>query len=237
MKIKLIANQKKTWATKLQKEVKHYLIKHGHSIVDKGADATICIGGDGTILYSNHKKRLQGRVLGIGSDSSYICQLRNHNWKEKLLSLLKTKDSMRIMTLDAVVGRKKFSALNDFVIHATDYRVVHLEVSYSANSSSFEADGIIVSTAVGSAGYAYSAGGKRLRPTDEKITVVPIAPYMRAFSPKELPPDAAVEIKSRDECAFILDGIHVKNLKKGEKVKIKRGSDMNFFLGVGGYER
>ena len=232
MKIKIIPNPKKDWAKTLAKEVKSFL-SPTHQIVSRGADATICIGGDGTILYTNYKGKVEGTVLGIGSVNSYICQLRSDNWKEKIHSILGSGKTLKVLTLKAEVGGSTFSALNDFVIHATHYRVAELDVIADGTSTSYEGDGIILSTSIGSTGYAYSAGGEKLAPSERKISVVPICPYRRAFLPKTFSQDQRVSIKVGSDCAFILDGIFIRKLKKGESVNVSKGEDLVFFSGVG----
>ncbi len=235
MKIKIITNPKKDWAIRLEPEVKLFLIGNGHQLVQRNADVTLCIGGDGTILYSHHCRRISGIILGIGSNTSYICQLRHDDWKENIQDILKSK-IISIMTLEAVFRGKKYIAINDFVIHATHYRVAPLNVKYGNNDIKFEGDGIIISSPIGSSGYAYSAGGKIQQPTEKMISIVPIAPYMRRFGPLEVV-EQKIEISSDIECAFILDGIYISGIKAGETVAIKRGSDMKFFEGVGKYQR
>jgi NAD+ kinase len=233
MKIKLIVNPKKAWAKALARDAALLLKAAGHLVVRKGAGATVCIGGDGTILYAHHKGRLEGPVLGIGSTRSYICQLRKQSWKKKLARLLARKKTVRIMTLEARVGGKRCVALNDFVVHATHFRVAELAVSAGGRRSSFEGDGVIVSTALGSAAYAYSAGGIKMAPLQRKISVVPICAYKRAFSPSVLPPGGTVTIRPGSDCAFIADGIYVRRLKRGEAVRIRKGRDAVLFEGVG----
>jgi NAD+ kinase len=236
MKIKILANPKKPWARELADEIKAFLSPR-HSIVRDGADATICIGGDGTILYAAHKGRIEGAVLGIGSEKSYICQLRNTDWKGRLLPLLESKKTVSIMTLRCMLGAKRVTALNDFLVHATNYRVAELEVAYDdgrgKRRTAFEGDGIIISSALGSAAYAFSAGGEMMAPTERKLSLVPICPYKRAFSPKTLPEDAKAAVKVGSDCAFIVDGIYVRKLRKGEIVEIGKGEDVRFFIGVG----
>ena len=72
MKIKIIHNPLKHWTEEVKKELVRHLAAEGHKIVNKGADATVCIGGDGTVLYANYRKKLEGKVLGIGSKRSFI---------------------------------------------------------------------------------------------------------------------------------------------------------------------
>lgn len=231
MKIKIIANPRKPWAKELAGEVAAFL-KPAHTMVREGADATICIGGDGTILFANHKGRLEGAVLGIGSEKSYICQLRNDSWQKHISAALESRKAS-VMSLEAKIGGETYSALNDFVVHATHYRVAELEVAYDGSRASFEGDGVIVSTPLGSAGYAYSAGAERLGPTERKIIVAPICPYKRAFSPKILTEGGSAEVRVGSDCAFILDGIFVRKLEAGETVCMAKGKDIEFFEGVG----
>ena len=97
----------------------------------------------------------------------------------------------------------------------------------------FEGDGIIISSALGSAAYAFSAGGEKLAPTERKLSLVPICPYKRAFAPKTFADDAKVSVKVGSDCAFIVDGIYVRKLRKGEVVEAEEGDDLAFFAGVG----
>ncbi|MEM3422659.1 MAG: hypothetical protein QXZ30_02435 [Candidatus Bilamarchaeaceae archaeon] len=241
MKIKIITNPLKSWAAKLAKEVEALLTKNGYPIVKKNADTTICIGGDGTILYANYSGNLEGNILGIGSERSYICQLHIKNWKDKLLSILKTKtDDIFVLQYEIKNGIKtikKGTAINDAVVHSDNYRVIQLSVSINNKKNDFRADGVIVSSAVGTTGYAYSAGGKKLSPTSKKMEVVPIAPYRRMFKPQLIDPKSIVKISAERDCAFIVDGIYVKKLKPDEVVIIKQNGALKFFKGVGWYEQ
>jgi NAD+ kinase len=235
MRLKIIPNPKKPWAVQLARELGPFLKGAGHRVVRKQAEATICIGGDGTILYASHKGRLEGTILGIGGDKSYICQIHNNDWKEKALAAL-SSGTQGIMTLECVIGPKRFIALNDIVIHATHYRVAEMDVTAGGSKTSFEGDGMIASTPLGSTGYAFSAGGAKLAPSERKISLVPICPYRRAFSPSMLSEETTIEITVGNDCAFITDGIFVRRLRKGEKAVVRKGPDMPFFSGVGTWE-
>jgi NAD+ kinase len=236
MKLKIIPNPKKTWAKELAAELKAFLTP-AHTFVRSGADATICIGGDGTILYAHYKGRLDGAVLGIGGDKSYICQLRKDNWKGGISGILAGGRRESISTLVCTLGQRNLAALNDAVIHATHYRVAEMDVAIGEGSAEhkaqFEGDGMIISTALGSAAYAYSAGGEKIAPTESKLSLVPICPYKRAFSPKVLSEDSSITVTVGNDCAFIIDGIFVRRLRKGEAVGIKKGPALAFFEGVG----
>ncbi|HID72663.1 TPA: NAD(+)/NADH kinase [Candidatus Micrarchaeota archaeon] len=232
MRIKIIPNPKKRWAQRISHQVRSLLLKHGHSLTEKNPDTTICIGGDGTILYANHMGMLEGSVLGIGGKASFICQIKNSSWRKELLDSLRKHRTEKLMTLEARAG-KRYAALNDFVVHTPDYRVVTIHLSIGGEEYSFEGDGVIVSSAVGSASYAYSAGGRKLRPAAKKITVVPICPYKRAFRPMVIEPDEKVRIRCDRESAFIVDGMFIRHLKKNERITVTGNGFLKFFTGVG----
>jgi len=236
MKIKIISNPGKDWTSKIAQDVSAFLTNNTYSIVETGADATICIGGDGTILYANHQKTVEGPILGIGTKKSYICQLERESWKDHILQVL-SGPVVSIMSIKASADGKEFTALNDFAIHAKNYRVIEIAVADNDQVSVFRGDGLIVSSALGSSAYAYSAGGEQLPPEEKKIVVVPIAPYKRAFSPEVLPSDFSISISSKQECAFISDGVFVSDLPPLSKVNIEKGDDILFFAGVGHYKQ
>ncbi len=226
--IKLIANPLKHWAKETSRQVKGHLRAAGHRVVRRGASITICIGGDGTILYANHRNRIQGAVLGIGSECSFICQLTRKNWKKGLLPLIRKARAESRQMLEARCGRAHYRAINDFVVHANDYRVIELDVRMARKNHRFEADGIIVSTATGSHAYAYSAGGRRLPLASRSIAVVPICPYKRLLGPSVLRNRAAIEIRVNRESGFIVDGIFIRNIRAGEKVVVRAGKTIRF---------
>lgn len=230
MKIKVIHNPLKHWTEELDKELRKFLVSEGHKIVKKGADATVCIGGDGTVLYANYKKQLEGKILGIGSRRSFICQLRKETWRESIRKKLKEK-TVDIPVIEAKIKNRKITAINDVVVHTTDYRVIGMDVRIDNKKQEFRGDGIIVSSAVGSSSYAFSAGGKKLKPKDERIVVVPIAPYRRKFRAKVLKKET-VSIKCDRKSALIVDGIFIRNMEKGETIRIKKDGVLKFYKGV-----
>jgi NAD+ kinase len=236
MKIKIITNPKKDWTAPLSEEVKKLLEDNLHQVVEAGADATVCIGGDGTVLYAHHQGELEGTVLGIGTLKSYICQITKEDWKDKIFDVLQS-EPFTVMTLKAQVDGKGLIALNDFVVHAKDYRVLTMEIERPGKTSQFRGDGIIISSPMGSPAYAYSAGGEQLSPDERKIVVVPIAPYRRAFSPEVLPEDATITITTNKDFAFITDGVFISELEGATKVNIQKGDDIQFFHGVGFHEQ
>ncbi len=229
MRIKILYNKKKKWASVVAREAAFYLGKCGFKIVLKKADLTIAIGGDGTILYYNFIGELEGSIIGIGSDSSHICQLRRNNWKDEIVSIIKRKKIQRRRMLRSIVDEKNYNVINDVVIHTPDYRVICVDVLINNNRYSFEGDGIIVSTPTGSSGYAHSAGGKIIKPKSKRIIIVPICAYKRAFKMLIINDNAIVKVKSKDNAAIIIDGVFIKNIKN-KQITIRRGKEWYYLV-------
>ena len=228
MKIKLISNPTKQWAKEYEKKLRSFLKSKNHQIVRRNAQATICIGGDGTILYAHHKNRLEGNILGIGSKTSYICQLSNESSFDDVSCVLDENQTMPIMTLVAIIAGKKIEAINDIVIHSSNYRVIRIGVEYNNQKHEFEADGIIVCSPIGSAAYAYSAGGEKIPLNEQKIGIVGICPYKRAFSPVSLDAKSTVKI-SPSKSALVADGILIAHIKPNSLISVQKGRDIMFY--------
>jgi len=227
-KIRLITNPKKEWAKEQARQIRRVLEQSGFEIAETGAELTICIGGDGTILYANHDGNIQGAVLGIGGDKSKICLLHKERWRSGLLQLIRQGKTEKRQMLAASFSGRKLRAINDFVLHSNDYRIIEITLWINGNRHFFEGDGLILSSATGSYAYAYSAGGKRLRPRSRRIQAVPIAPYLRAFKPHILPSSSEISISIDRDSAFIVDGIFIDEIRPGQRIVIKSGGFIKF---------
>jgi len=65
MKVKILANTRKSWASSLSRSLSSFLRSHGISISHSSADVTLCIGGDGTIFHYSYFGKTSGSILGI----------------------------------------------------------------------------------------------------------------------------------------------------------------------------
>ena len=225
-KIRILPNYRKPWALRLAKTLSLFLKKHDFAPAHKNVDATICIGGDGTIFYANHRNRIQGAVLGIGSKTSMVCQLRKDNWKKYLIKILRSGIIEKRQKL--TVKLKTISSINDVVVHTHDYRVIRIFIEVNNKRYFFDGDGIIVSTPTGSTGYAYSAGGKILKTSAKKIQLVPICAYKRTISPMTLQDHSRIKIYADRSSDLIIDGIHIARLNPKQSVNILKGENILF---------
>ena len=85
------------------------------------------------------------------------------------------------------------------------------------------ADGLIVSTALGSTAYSFSAGGSPAHPRLRLLKITPICPHLPRLTPFDLPADALVEVEvlfsQRRPVRAVLDGRSTEAIKR---VRIER---------------
>ncbi len=221
MKAKVLCNKTKEWAVKTAKEVSAFLKSAKAQEVQNGADLTIVIGGDGTILY--YKNDLEGAIFGIGSERSHICQSHADTWKPRLESFLKNPRAEERILLSVSMGGKEIAfAINDAAFLSRDHNMLHVSVDIGGSESIFPGDGLIVSTPTGSTAYAYSAGGAAMDESLEAIEIVPLAPFKRAFDPIIISAQREIKVSTEEPSHLLIDGQQLFQLKEKTPVTIRK---------------
>ncbi|MEW5996848.1 MAG: hypothetical protein AB1657_04610 [Candidatus Micrarchaeota archaeon] len=221
MRAKVLYNKTKDWAVKTAKEVSEFLKSAKVQQVEKGADFTIVIGGDGTILY--HKNELEGAIFGVGSERSYVCQSRQENWREKLRSFLKNpRAEERILLSVSMEGKEIGFAINDAAFLSRDHNMLHISISVDGGSCTFPADGLIISTPTGSTAYCYSAGGVKLDAPLDAVELVPIAPFKHCFDPMVVSAQREIRVSTEEPCHLLIDGQQLIQLKEKTPAAIRK---------------
>jgi NAD+ kinase len=125
-------------------------------------------------------------------------------------------------------GDGTFTALNDVVVHkgAVTARVLDLRLELDGEEvGTYVADGLILSTPLGSTGYALSAQGPLVVPTMQAIVATPICPHTLATRPLVLPAEADVRvtvIERQERAGLAVDGNLVAELDIGDAIRVTR---------------
>jgi len=220
-------NPRKRWAHRIARQLHRFLRRRGIAVTHapQHADLLITIGGDGTIL--REKRHCDLPIFGIGSESSFICQARRHDWRGRLSrALRRPRVEERMMLESTLNGRLLEDALNEVFIRNSDHRVLEFELRVNGRRFNFTADGVIFSTPTGSTAYAYSAGGRELRPNAGKYEIVGLAPYRRGFSPLVVPEGtrSTLIVHTTRPAIAVIDGQFGHRLKVGRNVLVVRRS-------------
>jgi NAD+ kinase len=201
------------------------------------ADLLVVLGGDGTILHA--VSLLNSKpvpVLGVNLGRvGFIAEVSPNEALSELQSALEgasrlVRRMMLQVTLpDGAVSR----VLNDVVIHwGRRARLIELGVKIgSSREIEVRADGLIVSTPVGSSAYSIAANGPLVHPDLEATLLTPICPYSGLKRPLLTPPHLKVEIFLRggEDLTLTLDGRAFFSVEKGQTLTIER-SAMPFTL-------
>ena len=211
--VKLLTNPGKSWTSVISSRLDRFLTAKGYAVVDQKskADFTVCIGGDGTILYHNYLGNLSGAVVGVGSDRSVITQIHRKNWRD-VLDLIENGIKVSLPRLKFQFEKKTYYAINDVVLHSSSFRVVGFKLTLDDTVFSFRSDGVVLATPMGSTAYSYSAGGPILDLLDRSFVATAIAPYMREFVYSLFKKKARISTSERVK--LVVDGIVIGDVSR-----------------------
>jgi NAD+ kinase len=202
---------------------------------DAPADLVVTVGGDGTLLAT--ARLLNGRpgpVLGVNlgklgflaafGAEEVLAYAEGHAvapWRSLPTPLLDV----------AVRSEPARVALNDVTIsQGVMTRLIHFRLDVDGlPAATYRADGVVVSTPVGSTAYSLSLGGPILMPDVRAIVVTPVAPQGLANRPIVLSEHARLRlvVEGRvDELAVVLDGQERVDLLSGDVIDVALGPDM-----------
>jgi NAD+ kinase len=206
----------------------------------------VTAGGDGTILRAvrvaaPHAVPILGVNLGrVG----FMTELAVADAPTRIPDYLDGthRVEVRMMLQASVVGSSgktsiEAHALNDVVVsRGAVPRLLDIDVSVDGVPlTTYRADGVIVSTATGSTGYALAAGGPTLYPEAREILIQPVAAHMGLQTGLIVPEDAVVEltVDSDDDAGLSVDSFTDARLGRGDRVVVKRSPHEARFLRSG----
>jgi NAD+ kinase len=195
----------------------------------------VVLGGDGTLL--SVARLIKGRdvpILGVNLGSmGFLSEVTIDEMFPVLEQVLDGKYRVdRRLMLKAQILRqeaciKEQSLLNDVVVNKSALaRILTLEVRVDGNYlTTFQADGLILSTPTGSTAYSLAAGGPIIYPSLPSILLTPICPHTLTNRPIILPVDSTVEVtlRSEERDAYVtLDGQLGLPFLENDVAKIER---------------
>ncbi len=193
--------------------------------IEKNPDTVFVIGGDGTVLHSEHAYPGVPKVpIGFGRVS--------------FISDVKSTDNLDLI-VRRVLAKKYFleersklscsilpDALNEVALLKTHPdRMVELSLLIDGKGAgTIRGDGLIIATPTGSTAYSLSCGGPIIPPETCAISVVPIAPFKLASRPMVVSDDSKITIAPITDAIVSVDGRKDVRVKAGKKVYVFRSS-------------
>ena len=194
------------------------------------SDLLVVLGGDGTMLRAaallNSKPT---PVMGVNLGRvGYMAEVSPGNAISALEAVFAgTAVCVERMLLQVTApDQKPRRVLNEVVVHWGQIaRLIDLGIRMGESREiELRADGLIVSTPVGSSAYSYAANGPLVHPDVQGILLTPICPFAGLKRPLLIPPDMEIVLGLRqgDNLLLTLDGHAMIPVKAGQSIHIKR---------------
>ncbi len=226
----------RTWTTKIRPV--EDVAEHA-----EGTELLVTLGGDGTFLFGARLAAPRDiPVLGVNRGRlGFLTDMELEELPGAIEAFaegrtVRQRRSMLASEIvpgegsdeDATGESRVLLALNDIAMKSPEVVLVRLRVEADGELlGEFDADGVIVSTATGSTGYALSAGGPPIDPRVRAITVVPLAPHAVITRPIVLPEITEVEVTvMHGRVHLAADGQYQGNLTAGGRVRIGPGPEL-----------
>lgn len=205
----------------------------------------VCYGGDGTLLEGVH--RLGGAdipVVGInGGHLGFLALAPRENIKEVFEGIASEKLNLeqRDMLCIEGVNDTKLYALNEVAVQRLGAAMISVEAAIDGNMvSTYNGDGVIISTPTGSTAYSLSAGGPIVAPSCHSFLLTPLAPHNLTMRPIVMPDTSMVKLHidtrgndasiSIDNRTFKIENNAVLTIKKAKRyIRLAVPHNISFF--------
>lgn len=210
------------------------------------AQLVVCIGGDGTVLRA--VRALDGapvRILGVNVGVlGYLTEVEPERLEQALDAALADRcrvEERMMLSVDVVRAgggvEGPWRALNEVSLEKREAgHTVRLRVSIDGEVfTSYQADGLVVSTPTGSTAYSLSARGPVVSPGHRAVLVTPVAPHQLFDRSLVLRPDEPVEIDVLEHrmVDLAVDGQRVATLLEGDRVRTTVDEQPAWFVRLG----
>lgn len=209
------------------------------------ADLVFVLGGDGTMLRASKAhpgKVLLGVNLGTVGFMSGMSPENIEPGVEQLLDGGLHVQEYRLLEVEAE-GERRLAVNDAVLVKQRPHQITSVEVSVGGERlASYQCDGLIAATPLGSTAYALSAGGPIISGDVPCYTLVPIAPHSLVSRPMVLGDEQHTELTLTGRGALLsLDGEEPHELEAGttvgvglsrESIKIGRTDEWSWWRAV-----
>lgn len=199
------------------------------------ADLAVILGGDGAILSTARRLGLnQIPAIGVNLGKfGFLAEVSPVQFRERLDDVLagryRVSSRMRLLCALRRGGETvvEHLALNDAVLSrgALSRLVAIGLVVDGMRATTYNGDGVIVSTPTGSTAHSLSAGGPVIDPLLEALVVTPLCPHTLTNRPLVLPAGCTIELRvdaTPVTVGLTVDGQVFEEIVRGDQVIIGR---------------
>jgi len=193
---------------------------------DFDADFAISMGGDGTFLKTaNRVGRKQIPILGVNMGRlGFLADVTPTDIETCLHSL--TEEDYAVESRAVIEVVPEMFALNDVAILKRDSAsMISIRVNINGEYlTTYQADGLIVSTPTGSTAYSLSNGGPIIVPGTGVLAITAVAPHSLNIRPIVIPDTAEItlDVESRSHSFLVAVDGRSEKCKEGTRITLRR---------------
>jgi NAD+ kinase len=242
----IVANQRAAGAQAMAEEARQRFSRHGWQVVSldeetgqETLDIALVLGGDGTLLRA--AEAVRGRavpLLGINlGHLGFLAECDLDGMAEAIDRVVagdftvEARSTLQVVVDQADGTRWAGWALNEVTLEkAEPQRMVEVLVSVDGQPiSNYGCDGMVVATATGSTGHAFSGGGPVVWPDLDALLVVPLAAHALFNRPLLVTPHSTVRVHLRQDSRTAglvsCDGRRTVDLAVGGQMVVTLGDE------------
>lgn len=169
-------------------------------------DVDLVVGGDGFMLHT--LAELPASKVALGLNAGRIGFLMNDTEAWDLVLERLRRRAWTVYSFPTLVAQVRLAdgeettvrAVNDVAIERSTGQTAHLSLTVDGRRvvDRLVADGLVVSTALGSTAYTFSAGGPAAYPTLPLLAVTAVCPHHPRLAPFLLPETSTIRIAVHD---------------------------------------
>ncbi|MBM4040901.1 MAG: NAD(+)/NADH kinase [Planctomycetes bacterium] len=201
------------------------------------ADLAVILGGDGAILsVARRLGRNQISAIGVNLGKfGFLAEVSPEQFRERFDDILagryRLSSRMRLACTLCRDGQAiaEHTALNDVVLSrgALSRLVAIGLVVDGVRATTYNGDGVIVSTPTGSTAHSLSAGGPVIEPHVDAFVVTPICPHTLTNRPVVMPASCRIELSveaTPADVGLTVDGQVYQEVARGDRVVLRRAA-------------
>jgi len=223
-------------------------LEESQALESADADLALVFGGDGAILKTARRLgRNRVPVCGVNLGKlGFLATLTDTNLAESLRPIMRGDFMVApAMTFNCSVLRggaavHEARGVNDAVIsRGALSRIIPVDVCLDGERiATYNGDGVIVSTPLGSTAHSLSAGGPIVEPGIDALILTPICPHTLSNRPLVVPADSEVELAVTENshgAALTIDGQVFQELAEGDRVIVRLAEERLNLVRSSGY--
>lgn len=208
----------------------------------------VCYGGDGTLLEGVHRLgEADIPVVGInGGHLGFLALAPRENIESVFEDIALNNLQFEVRDMLCVEGlpecnTERLYALNEVAVQRLGATMISIEAAIDGNAiSTYNGDGVIISTPTGSTAYSLSAGGPIVAPSCHSFLLTPLAPHNLTMRPIVMPDTSEVSLRidtrksdasiSIDNRTFRVASDAVLTIKKAKRhIRLAVPHNISFF--------